>query len=183
MCSREQRVGSELTPVIFSYFVPFVFLWRWQNVRFMLGFLSETAKTMPRHKVGGRREKNPSLPPYHPATSPLPLSHIPSHPPVWAAQQTGLSAKAQRKVSHEIRIARCLGLVPFTSIGRPPYRFQRSRVMNEPGGEGYGGSSRPPTPSLYGQRRTPSPVRNRRLDSSWDSTSLAKRNDSRGSQP
>jgi len=42
--------------------------------------------------------------------------------------QSRLSAKAQRKVVREIKTARVLGLMPFTSMGQAPFRFMRSRL-------------------------------------------------------
>eukprot|EP00850_Spirogloea_muscicola_P001132 SM000004S15002 [mRNA] locus=s4:721695:722930:+ [translate_table: standard] len=42
-------------------------------------------------------------------------------------RQTRVSAKAQRKMVREVKTARALGLLPFTSIGRPPFRAHRFR--------------------------------------------------------
>jgi ribosomal protein S18 len=43
-------------------------------------------------------------------------------------RRSGLTAKAQRKVIREIKTARTFGLMPFTSMGRSPFRFLRSRL-------------------------------------------------------
>lgn len=45
--------------------------------------------------------------------------------------QSSLTAKAQRKVIREIKTARTFGLMPFTSMGRSPFRFLRSRLDDE----------------------------------------------------
>eukprot|EP00850_Spirogloea_muscicola_P001870 SM000007S20830 [mRNA] locus=s7:396214:397431:- [translate_table: standard] len=42
-------------------------------------------------------------------------------------RQTRVSAKAQRKMVREVKTARALGLLPFTSVGRPPFRAHRFR--------------------------------------------------------
>ncbi|XP_024384213.1 uncharacterized protein [Physcomitrium patens] len=46
-------------------------------------------------------------------------------------RRSSLTAKAQRKVIREIKTARAFGLMPFTSMGRPPFRFLRSRLDDE----------------------------------------------------
>ncbi|XP_068644153.1 uncharacterized protein [Aristolochia californica] len=38
-------------------------------------------------------------------------------------KMTGISAKAQRKVAREIKTARAFGLMPFTTMGKWPFRF------------------------------------------------------------
>ncbi|CAM6045421.1 unnamed protein product [Sphagnum compactum] len=43
-------------------------------------------------------------------------------------RRSRLSAKAQRKIVREIKTARVLGLMPFTSMGQAPFRFMRSRL-------------------------------------------------------
>ena len=47
--------------------------------------------------------------------------------------QSSLTAKAQRKVIREIKTARTFGLMPFTSMGKSPFRFLRSRLDDEEG--------------------------------------------------
>lgn len=37
--------------------------------------------------------------------------------------KTGISAKAQRKVAREIKIARAFGLMPFTTMGKKSFVF------------------------------------------------------------
>ncbi|KAF0931000.1 hypothetical protein E2562_038561 [Oryza meyeriana var. granulata] len=44
--------------------------------------------------------------------------------------QTRISAKAQRKVAREIKTARALGLLPFTTMGQRPFIFGRSVEVN-----------------------------------------------------
>lgn len=46
-------------------------------------------------------------------------------------RRSSLTAKAQRKVIREIKTARTFGLMPFTSMGRAPFRFLRSRLDDE----------------------------------------------------
>lgn len=41
--------------------------------------------------------------------------------------QTGISAKAQRKVAREIKIARAFGLMPFTTMGQFPFVAGKTR--------------------------------------------------------
>lgn len=40
--------------------------------------------------------------------------------------QTRISAKAQRKVAREIKTARALGLLPFTTMGTKQFQFGKS---------------------------------------------------------
>ena len=40
--------------------------------------------------------------------------------------QTGISAKAQRKVAREIKTARAFGLIPFTTMGTKSFVFGKS---------------------------------------------------------
>lgn len=40
--------------------------------------------------------------------------------------QTGISAKAQRKVAREIKTARAFGLMPFTTMGTKSFVFGRT---------------------------------------------------------
>lgn len=44
--------------------------------------------------------------------------------------QTRISAKAQRKVAREIKTARALGLLPFTTMGQRPFIYGRSVEVN-----------------------------------------------------
>ncbi|XP_015697122.2 uncharacterized protein LOC102706415 [Oryza brachyantha] len=44
--------------------------------------------------------------------------------------QTRISAKAQRKVAREIKTARALGLLPFTTMGQRPFVYGRSAEVN-----------------------------------------------------
>lgn len=46
-------------------------------------------------------------------------------------RRSSLTAKAQRKVIREIKTARTFGLMPFTSMGKSPFRFLRSRLDEE----------------------------------------------------
>jgi len=48
-------------------------------------------------------------------------------------RRSSLTAKAQRKVIREIKTARTFGLMPFTSMGKSPFRFLRSRLDEEEG--------------------------------------------------
>ncbi|CAJ1972294.1 unnamed protein product [Sphenostylis stenocarpa] len=41
-------------------------------------------------------------------------------------EQTGISAKAQRKVAREIKTARAFGLMPFTTMGTKSFIFGRT---------------------------------------------------------
>jgi len=41
-------------------------------------------------------------------------------------EQTGISAKAQRKVAREIKTARAFGLMPFTTMGTKSFVFGRT---------------------------------------------------------
>lgn len=41
-------------------------------------------------------------------------------------EQTGISAKAQRKIAREIKTARAFGLMPFTTMGTKQFTYGRT---------------------------------------------------------
>lgn len=44
----------------------------------------------------------------------------------FSLEQTGISAKAQRKVAREIKTARAFGLMPFTTMGTKSFVFGKT---------------------------------------------------------
>lgn len=91
-----------------------------QNVRFLANFLTEGGIIIKRSSV--------SLSAYsiYLVASQMVFYKFPLIITFQFILQTGISAKAQRKVAREIKTARAFGLMPFTTMGTKSFVFGRT---------------------------------------------------------
>lgn len=85
-----------------------------QNVRFLANFITDAGIIIKRSKVNFLNNNEQV------ELSTFVLCYR------FNTSQTGISAKAQRKVAREIKTARAFGLMPFTTMGTKSFIFGRT---------------------------------------------------------
>jgi hypothetical protein len=90
-----------------------------QNVRFLANFITEAGIIIKRKQVRWMfltfTIHNGVL-----------LVHMMNPSFYLSLAQTGISAKAQRKIAREIKTARAFGLMPFTTMGTKAFQFGKT---------------------------------------------------------